>query len=93
MTVLKQPIPSTIQTLWEQLTPAQQGLVAQLMAALAGQASPPVVAADRLAALFGRWEAEESTMTPEEAAAAEAEWQAIATDLDAHRLSDRPLFP
>jgi hypothetical protein len=100
MTLTKETIPPAVQLLWGQLTVEQRNLVTQLIAQLAGVAPQapqvpidPAERAKRLEELFADWETEEAAMTPEEVAAAEAEWQAIEADLDEYRLSNRPLFP
>ena len=89
-------MPPTLQALWEQLTPAHQTLLAQLMAALAAVDTPTPAApqaTDDLAALFAAWEAEDAAMTPEEIAAAEAEWRDIQDALNRNRAPEPPLFP
>ena len=88
-------MPPTLQALWERLTPAHQVLLAQLMAALAAVDTPTPAApqaTDDLAALFATWEAEDAAMTPEEIAAAEAEWRDIQDALNRNRAPEPPLF-
>jgi hypothetical protein len=85
----------TMQDLWERLTPEHQTLLTQLMESLAAldSLSRPAGTPDRLSKLFAAWEAEDATLTPEEIAAAEAEWRDIQAALNRNRAPEPPLFP
>jgi len=87
-------MPPTIQTLWDQLTPEHQALLTQLVESLAALDRDLAQApAKSLGALLAAWEAEDSALTPEEQEAVAHDWRIMQEDLEAHRLSNRPLFP